>query len=652
MTPPRILTVLSVFVILVGCSGDDGTDPRSAEEGAMTKEVLDRVMKVMMLEGCGPEAIEELLVHLRDPNPNVGAAAGHKLSAIGTPAVPGLVLALDEIDSPCRLPAIYALGRIGPAAAPARERLLELSLTDSEIRRLAIAETLTAIGSRDETEALILAGLLGSKSAETRNKAAKGLAKLGRAASPSLEALLAVLEDPDHTVRRLVWSAVAYGLDAVDAIPLPVLLAIMAPDSGNEPWYGMTTGTVVRSIAAQALGNRAKDAERVIPVLEKALRSGDIMSYPLIALALRDLGEPARALSGLRAALEQEKGSNGRMLLAAALGRLGTLPDAVATLATLLAEDSDPGVRVMALDALQQIGPKARAALPAIRRALDDESPDVRASAPVALVHWGEDPEAGLAALRRGLRDDSEDMRKGTAFAISRMAASAGPLIPDLIEGLSDDHPGVRDGCVWALCQIGPAASASAPALERLLEDPDPGVKYGAAAALSAVGASTPKSRGTVRLGLTNPEKEIRGICADGLGRGPGPEDESIESLVATLGDGEKEVRDAAATALVNIGETAIPALSRAVTHDLVLVRWGAVATIGRLGNRAASTVPNLAVALVDAHRCVRLEALRSLGQIGIAARGALPAIQVAQDDSVPEVAGAAKKLLTKLRDL
>ena len=116
------------------------------------EDCSSRVSAVCDLARMGPsskEAVPALIEALEDRDWVVRVASITALGEIGSDArdaVPALIEALDK-DDVCTSAAI-ALGRIGPAAAPAVERLLQLRNTKHGFLRWCAEEALRSIQQR------------------------------------------------------------------------------------------------------------------------------------------------------------------------------------------------------------------------------------------------------------------------------------------------------------------------------------------------------------------------------------------------------------------------------------------------------------------------------------------------------------------------
>ncbi|MEJ5343928.1 MAG: HEAT repeat domain-containing protein [Chloroflexus sp.] len=121
----------------------------------------------------------------------------------------------------------------------------------------------------------------------------------------------------------------------------------------------------------------------------------------------------------------------------------------------------------------------------------------------------------------------------------------------------------------------------------------------------------------------------------------------AVPALVQALGDGDADVREAAAAALGRIGDAAaVPALVPVLRDGYADVREAAAAALGQIG---APAVPALVQALGDGDANVRRAAAAALGQIGDAA--AVPALVRALGDGERQVREAAAAALGQIGD-
>jgi HEAT repeat protein len=97
-------------------------------------------------------AIAPLILALRDHDVEVRHYAGSALAAIGSPAVPSLIVALQDPDRYQRAGAAYALARLAGTAAPAKPFLMR-ALSDEDVavrRHAAYAVSRLLAAERDE----------------------------------------------------------------------------------------------------------------------------------------------------------------------------------------------------------------------------------------------------------------------------------------------------------------------------------------------------------------------------------------------------------------------------------------------------------------------------------------------------------------------
>jgi hypothetical protein len=125
-----------------------------------------------------------------------------------------------------------------------------------------------------------------------------------------------------------------------------------------------------------------------------------------------------------------------------------------------------------------------------------------------------------------------------------------------------------------------------------------------------------------------------------------------LPGLIAALGDGEWNIREAAAQALAKKGTAAGPALTAletALEDEEWQVRRAAACALGNLGRAAKPALPALLVALGDEEWQVRRPAVFALGNLGRAARSALPALRLLLNDPEMQVRLAAMSALERI---
>jgi HEAT repeat protein len=185
--------------------------------GAALDDPERRTIALELLAGIGPAAaptLERLTTLLQDADPAVAGDAALALAALGpaaAPAVPELAKMLADAPAAAaqegdvaaaarqRFAAIYALGRIGPAAQAAAERVRELSRAPEEF--LATVATWAALKISPEDASLfesavpLLRRALRGEREIARLEAAVALGDIGAGADSAIPILELVSED-------------------------------------------------------------------------------------------------------------------------------------------------------------------------------------------------------------------------------------------------------------------------------------------------------------------------------------------------------------------------------------------------------------------------------------------------------------------------
>jgi len=201
---------------------------------------------------------------------------------------------------------------------------------------------------------------------------------------------------------------------------------------------------------------------------------------------------------------------------------------------------------------------------PLLRRLLrDDPEWEVRASAGRALGRLG--TRDAVPDLVGALRDPVVDVRVVAAAAIWRLPDPA--AVPALIELLDDTDANARQWATLALGVIRDTRSV-APLLE-LLDDPVPAVRLDVIRSLGRIrnaGALAALETRASTSGAPNDER-VEAVGALAVLDAP----QRIDALVRLLGSRERQVREAAITALGQVGDAlALPALRRQRTSERV----------------------------------------------------------------------------------
>ncbi|MCG3179128.1 MAG: hypothetical protein BIFFINMI_01459 [Phycisphaerae bacterium] len=441
----------------------------------------------------GPEVLGPLYAH---------QAAERALIRLGPAAAPALDLVIEQLDKPMgtrRVAAVETLRAMGPAAAPATDRLFKL-LRDRAwpVPGLVVA-TLAAIGPTTAPPAV---KLLDDPDPLLAGAGAQLLGMLGaKAASTSVSPLVRHLtNDYPPALRSACLDALE--LLGSSAEPATMMLAgIVASESAAGPRYQADADRMMAAadqLRAQAAGEKdpARRAE----------------TEKLIAKTLEryaELDARRQASAGL---------SSKSFAVLVAIG-----PAAVKPLVTMLSDDNRL-VRREASAALGRIGPAASVAVPALVKALGDKERLVRMA-------------AGLSLARIGT-----------------------PAVQPLIEALGSPDSEVRYGACEALAQIGgPPADAAARPLLACCDDKDIYVQAAAVAALAdlspqVISGSPFIAKVEAKLASDQP-KPVRMAAATALGCLPGATAGRVRRLAGLMDDAS--LRDAAIDGLYELGRRA-----------------------------------------------------------------------------------------------
>jgi HEAT repeat protein len=212
---------------------------------------------------------------------------------------------------------------------------------------------------------------------------------------------------------------------------------------------------IVRTRAAEALGELGDESLNVLPVLARA--------------SLEDLD------SGVRAAAVN------------ALARIGAAPEALLDNAMVLLEHPDETVRARAGWAIGKLEPSlaARAMTALGERLAVDPAVDGRFGATWALGRIRSSDPKAVEILARALADENGDIRAEAARSLGRTGAAAASALPELVPLLTDSDPLAREQAANAMGRIGSATPDALEALRTLTGDPLDYVRAAAAEALA-----------------------------------------------------------------------------------------------------------------------------------------------------------------------
>ncbi len=204
----------------------------------------------------------------KDMNEETAGNALTAVASLGAAAVPRLIEGLKHEQ--LRIPLAEALGRIGPAAAPAAPALAKLMTDKSAPVVMAAATALAAIGPDAKAAVPQLVAALdssGDQPAEAAPAAAFALGRIGTASADAVPALQKLLQSKNESLALVsAWALtqIRPGDAQVTGAALPVLIAGL---SAKPP--------LMRQSSAEALGSMGPAAKSALPALKKAAADSD-----------------------------------------------------------------------------------------------------------------------------------------------------------------------------------------------------------------------------------------------------------------------------------------------------------------------------------------------------------------------------------------
>ncbi len=343
----------------------------------------------------------------------------------------------------------------------------------------------------------------------------------------------------------------------------------------------------------------------------------------------------------------------------------------------LLRKDSDSKVKDTATAGLATLGGASQSNLDVIVGNLSNGDPDIRGASVAALDKIGGDKVAKLV-------DPLMQTPEAQDSAQAAMLGLGGTAVPYLLAHL--DTP-KRDFKQKVLGMLGQIASPNAvPALVKSASDPDPSVRRLAQSALAdtvinnfstlqkaqstlSTDAKDPKKKpedltadkdaitkatssfAQTRVAapalvatLRNPEADSQARTQSALALGRIGSAEAVTALVASLGDYDALVRNAALQGVQSAGPQATGPLTVALAQGTQDTRAAAAQALGAIGGPAGIATLQSLVANYGTSPSVRQAAVQGLGQSGSPA--AVPTLVAALADPDGGVASAASDAL------
>ena len=616
--------------------GEDGPPPRTREDAARAL-------------GHRGEAAAEAVPHLaalvadQGEDKDLRIEAANALGAIGPQAKSAadeLSTMASEGDPLGRPSAVLALWRIERNTEDTLAALTDLTKHDSyRVRRraaLAIGKMGPAAAPAIPTLVDLMENMKPPSGAGVwmffaESAGMKALASLG---APAVEVLTGRLTAPDADYRTRSLAATALGRIRPEGLD-PLLEAIRSENPQ------------IRQAAVGGLGETSSESPRVVRAVVQLLndRSAKVREAAARELARLRPVTPATVRALVAAADDASPGV--RRATVRTLDKLGPRNRAMVAKLVTAIRDDDAEVRTAAAEALKDLGPLLQMAVPQLVDALGHEDPPIREEA-VHLLRRIEPPTARIAeALEAALDDTSPHVRLAAAWGL-RGKVEAERLVEvsrTLLD--ADTKAELRIEALNLLATMGPSAEGALPAVKRLKADSNREVRE---AAYEVVKAVKGEVQGLVEA-LEDPDMYVRWEAARDLAEMGPKAAPAVPALAKMLNDrsgGYVQRADVlhyevvcveAAEALANVGpevRQAVPALTEAIRpkdrrSDFMI---NALHALAAAGPDAEPAVPVLIEVLNRGEGSVAAGAAFALGEIGRAARPAVPTLVTALQES------------------
>jgi S1-C subfamily serine protease/HEAT repeat protein len=389
-----------------------------------------------------------------------------------------------------------------------------------------------------------------------------------------------------------------------------------------------------RAKAAEALGLMGDKARDAIPSLLKHLGDQDEFVRRTIMTALTKVGNPSKTDVPMMVAALSDPNVNMRRYAATTLEKMG--PDARGASNELIAaiRDNDPVVRQAAARAVGLFGRDMKAAAKGpLEEMLKDSDRDNRMAAAEGLANiYG--AAGDLEGITKLMKQQDTDIRVYAVKASVKLGKNAKLLLGELLNMAKDDTGEIRKAVIKVLAQL--EYNDAKLGLTMILEAAKNGDKETKQAALLALGTLGKE----VQPGMVAAVKEcmkdndLKMACIETLKKFAGNSKSSLVLLVELVKDGEDTVADAAASAIVDLGPTAVGAVGELIKlMDISgnVVTQADEARVTKYANLLAkigkTAIPTLRRGLAS-RNITRWGCVKALGEIGPPAREAVRDLQ------------------------
>lgn len=484
--------------------------------------------------------------------------------------------------------------------------------------------------------------LLNDRNSEVRSSAASALRQQDLP-ERAIARLISLLNDRDSEVRN---SAISTLGDTGQGLPgvITALIPLLSDTDSN-----------VRVSAAMTLGNLGQDSSEVLTALFPLINNDDSDFSEVIRAAIGQIGRNSSQAfrNQISVALTPSLRSNNIGLKISAgdvLARVGLNLQEVISALTPILGNSNPDIRMRVIQTLDKTGQN----LPQVTR-------DQTVRALISLLG----NQAAVRALDRSFMI-TELGRIGRRASQTVKNEIVNVLMPILRDEDSDD----RERVVIALGSIEQFPHEEISLLMPFLINSDSTIRINTARALGATRQRSSEVTTELVSLLVDRDQNVVAAVMEALGHvGEGSKEQMsdlVRRLISALNSPEESIKTAAASALGNLGQVAVPQLIQqfgnmsgltisriltkvgegaindlieALNHENAVIRGNAAITLGRIihsGTRVNEQKLNQIIAGISrivsnnnnrnrTVRDARMAAIQALGLIGIQAQSAIP---------------------------
>ncbi len=544
----------------------------------------------------------------------------------------GLIKALQSDDWSMRNDAVVALGRMGPASAPALIQAAEDK--NPTVRERAVAylgKFAIKDKSRISSVLKVLRRAIADESLEVRKSGLVAVKNLGPAAdSLATDVVKAAKIRKPETYRLGVHGLALRTIISIGPACMPELIKVICR---RDPLSREVTG-IAKSMSKHA----------VVPILNAFKDADDIAKIELIRILQPLAATDNRVENFMETVLKSEENWRVRRAIVTHFGIAKT--DRMVSLLAVAMKDEHEGVRGEAIRLLVSKvntgDDKAVAGM--MKAAIEHKDWKIRRSIVVELVRHSS--KNYIPIMVKMLGDRNSNIRTMVAEWLGKRTDLTEDIIPALVAVLDDESDSVRYNAARALGGI--KSPKVIPSLTNILKDPAPVraktlvaealCKHGDAGlavvmavakdsdsagcetalyALSRLDSPTPDVIAIFLKLLESKNKSMRRLGMKALKKVKSPSKTLVKALVARLSDADRTVRDMAIKMVCQSGNSALPDLVALLDSESDKVRRVVIKCMVRMPDKLASIVPSLNKAyLKETHVQTRSEMVRMIGRI------------------------------------